>query len=375
MSLRILHLSDTHLGFSAYRKVDEASGLNQREVDVYRAFERVIDRALEISPEVVLHSGDLFDSVRPTNRALSFALDQLIRLSEADIPTVIISGNHSTPRLRETGSVLRVFEHLKNIYPVYKGKLERVEIGDLMVHALPHVEGEGMQSQLRMMSPDVDHGFNVAMMHGGVVGLGVFRMDDFNEQLIQSGYLRSDFDYIALGHYHGFSEVAPNAFYSGSTERFSFAEAGQRKGFHLVDLKTGERRFETIPTRPMLDLGPIEAGSMNSLELQEEMIEMLEGCEMEGKIVRLRVVNLPSAVYKALDFNRISDAASSALYFEKKLEMIQESNSVQWSGTVLDSLEREFVSFIRHYPVERVDKGDLMEKGLEYLKRGLEQSD
>ncbi|HDM25348.1 MAG TPA: exonuclease SbcCD subunit D, partial [Thermoplasmatales archaeon] len=68
MTLKIVHLADTHLGFSAYRKITK-DGLNQREVDVYNAFGRAVDKILEIKPDLIIHAGDLFDSVRPNNRA------------------------------------------------------------------------------------------------------------------------------------------------------------------------------------------------------------------------------------------------------------------------------------------------------------------
>src|SRR4030042_6317452 len=120
--MRIVHVSDTHLGFSAFSKVDEASGLNLREMDFYKAFEEFLDLAPRAKPDLVLHTGDLFDSVRPSNRALSLAVEQLLRFSESEIPVVLIAGNHSTPKPRETGSVFRLFEHLKGIYPIYKGE-------------------------------------------------------------------------------------------------------------------------------------------------------------------------------------------------------------------------------------------------------------
>ncbi|RLF47403.1 MAG: exonuclease SbcCD subunit D, partial [Thermoplasmata archaeon] len=66
--MKILHVADTHIGYSAYHKVNE-SGLNQREVDVYNAFEQFVDYAVEKKPDLIVHSGDLFDTVRPTNRA------------------------------------------------------------------------------------------------------------------------------------------------------------------------------------------------------------------------------------------------------------------------------------------------------------------
>jgi len=373
--LRIVHVSDTHLGYATYRKVDEETGLNQKEVDVYNAFERFVDKAIELKPDAVLHSGDLFDSVRPTNRALTFALDQLIRLTESGIPVVVIAGNHSTPRLRETGSVMRVFDYIRDIHPVFRGRLEQIEIGDMTIHAMPHTEGDNLHEQLQLLKPSRKEKYDVAMLHGGVIGLGVFKMDEFNEQLINTSYLRPDFDYIALGHFHEYSEVMYNACYSGSTERFSFSEARQRKGFLEVDLESGTRLFHELWTRPMLDLGPLDANKMDHSSLQKEIVDLLEGQELQGRIVRLVVRNIPSSTYRALDFHRIDQLSSGAMHFERRFEMKQDGISVQWTSSRIDSLEHEFVTFLEHYPVEKVDKDSLQEKGLEYLTRGLEESD
>ena len=68
--MRIAHLSDTHLGHMRYGKVVPETGINQREQDVYDAFERVVDGILADEPDIVVHTGDLFDSPRPANRAV-----------------------------------------------------------------------------------------------------------------------------------------------------------------------------------------------------------------------------------------------------------------------------------------------------------------
>ena len=147
LTMRILQLADTHIGDSAYNKLDE-NGYNQREMDVYSAFSQVVDFALKEEPDLILHSGDLFDTVRPSNRAISFVMGQLLKISDTGIPMVIISGNHETPRLRETGSVFKVFEHVDNLHLAFTGKCQTFEFGDLKVHALPHnlvgcVAGQG----------------------------------------------------------------------------------------------------------------------------------------------------------------------------------------------------------------------------------------
>ena len=88
--MKIFHLADTHLGYSAYRKVSPDTRLNQREIDVFNVFEEFVDTALNNKPDLIIHAGDLFDSVRPSNRAIAFAVRQLLRISTAKIPMVII---------------------------------------------------------------------------------------------------------------------------------------------------------------------------------------------------------------------------------------------------------------------------------------------
>jgi DNA repair exonuclease SbcCD nuclease subunit len=49
---------------------------------VYDAFIHCIDYVVKTKPDLVLHAGDLFDSVRPTNRAITVAVQQILRLSK-----------------------------------------------------------------------------------------------------------------------------------------------------------------------------------------------------------------------------------------------------------------------------------------------------
>jgi DNA repair exonuclease SbcCD nuclease subunit len=372
--MRIVHVSDTHIGFSAYRKVDDETGINQREMDIYRRFAEFADKAIDIHPDVVIHSGDLFDSVRPSNRAISVALDNIARITEAGIPVVVIAGNHSTPRLRETGSVFKILEHVRGVRAVYSGIYERVVLGDLTVHAVPHTEGEQLLTELDKVRPDGDARYNVETLHAGVSGLNVFKMGEFNETIVPSSYLRSDMDYIALGHYHNYSSAADNAYYAGSVERLSFAEADEAKGFVVVELDSKKRRFVKLAAREMMDLGPIDASDLDAASLMDEISNVLDTVSMEGRIVRLIVNRVPSSLYKTVDFNRIVQKASAATHFEPKFEVVQENSSVQWKSSNIDSLETEYAKFLDQYPVERVSKDEVRAKGIEYLKRGLEGS-
>lgn len=357
-------MSDTHLGFSAYGKVNER-GLNQREEDVFDAFRQVVDAALELRPEAVLHSGDLFDSVRPTNRAVSFAVEQILRLSRRGIPFVVIAGNHETPKLRETGSVFRFLEFFQNVHPVYRGAYERVPLPGLTVHAVPQcATPEALRQELEFASPRGE-GHHVLMAHVGVLGMEEFRNGEFNEQVVPSGLLKADFRYVALGHFHRHVQVTDNAWYAGSTERMSFSEAGDDKGFSMVDLESCRVEFFPLKSRPMLDLPAIDCARLPESAVPGEIVRAIEGSRPQGKIVRLRVKAIPRHVYAALDFHQIRRAAADALHFHAKFDVVDADGALAGEERAIGPLGEEFDRFMAGTPLTGLDRARIhaMAKG------------
>ncbi len=364
--MRILHVADTHLGYSAYHKLAD-NGINQREMDTYNAFKEVIDYALQHRPDIFIHAGDLFDTIRPSNRAIYFALQQLLRLSKAKIPTIIISGNHETPKLRETGSVFRLFEHLDNIYPVYRGKLEVIEIGDAKIHAIPHCHStDELKKNIEEAVPEEGR-VNIMVLHVGVMGIKDFSYTrgDFNEQVVPAGYLSPAFDYIALGHYHRATEVTANSFYSGSTEHFSFKEAGETKGFYEVEIGDGlKTNFVPVNAREMLDMGTIDCSSLTAEEVEKAIIEKLGG-EIEDKIIRVRLARIERGKYKQISWERIKRVASPALHFEIDYDL-KEMEQELMGRSRIGSLEEEWKEFIKQVPIEH-DREEIEKLALKYL--------
>lgn len=366
--MRIVHMSDTHLGFSAYSKLDVAEGINQREADFYRSFQEAIDRVLELRPDVVLHAGDLFDTVRPQNRAIDFALKQLLRLSEAGIETVLISGNHSTPRLRETGNIFRIFEHLRHIHPVHEPGGKTIVVGDATVYAVPHSTTPTLAEVTSGLAPSRDTRYSVLLVHAGVVGAEIYKMDEFSEQTIPMENISADWDYVALGHYHEFKKIGPRAYYSGSTERLSFTEANQRKGFIEVDLASGALRFHELTTRPMLDLDPIDARGLTSSEILAEARDRLSSSDIDEKIVRLVVKGVSSEAARGLEAPAIRRFGASALYFDLRIERAEEEEQALVSDTRIGLLTDEFARYVSGLDFPDEKKRKLLDLGMPYLQ-------
>jgi len=374
--MRVLHLADTHLGYSAYRKATE-QGVNQREMDVYDAFTRCVDYALKTRPDLVLHAGDLFDSVRPTNRAITVAVQQILRLSEGKIPFVVISGNHETPKLRETGSIFTIFEHLEHVYPIYKNHYETISLKlndeTVCIHAVPQCQSpDEFDVNMKKISVDKNADYNLLLAHGAVKGIKEFKMNEFNELFIPLKSLSKDFDYIALGHYHMYTKLQGNAFYAGSTERLSFTEADSQKG--CLEIELGQHlkyRFIPVQTRTMIDTPTLDCSMLRVDQIVQRVKEIIKGIGPTEKIIRLRLENIPAHIQRGIDYHQIQEFGKTAMHFEIKSVPMKSETTMVEEGHTMKSLADEFKDFLttQQYPEEKM----LLNLGLQYIQKLEEQ--
>jgi DNA repair protein SbcD/Mre11 len=364
--MKIFHVSDTHLGFSAFAKLDPERGFNQREADFYDSFARFVEFTLKERPDAVLHSGDLFDSVRPSNRAISFALTEIRKLADAGIKFVAISGNHETPRLRETGSVFSILNKLSDCSFVYEGGLERVDLGGIEILAVPHSTEEQFQASLKEIRGMKREMPRVIMLHAGIPGVGMFRMNEVNELLLDAVDISREADYVAMGHYHNHVAVTGNCHYAGSTERASIAEASVEKGFVSLDSESWKKKFIPLKTRRMIDAPPLDLEGRGAMDATAAIIRRLDSADFEGAIARMKVTGLSNEARKGVDFNRIRKVAQKALSFDIRFEEQQEDEAVQSGSARIGGLSEEFASYL-----ENMDAGRLDKKRLEMMAQDL----
>ena len=369
--MKILHVSDTHLGYSAYRKATE-DGINQREMDIYDAFEQFVEYAIKTKPDIIIHAGDLFDSVRPNNRAITFAIKQFVKLSKKKIPVIIIAGNHEHPKLRETGHIFQIFDHIKNVYPIYDAKYDKVEFKKekILIHAIPQCNSKKeFDEELKKLKPNKDFDYNIFVTHGAITGIREFSMNEFNELIISKNALKKDFDYIALGHYHKHTKIADNVFYSGSIESLSFSDADEKKGFIELELSKGKvkQNFIEIATRPMIDTKPIKCSNLKLDEIMKKIKQTINEVNPEEKTFRITLDDIPSAVYRGLDFNEIKKLGGNAVHYEIKANVATEDAVKTTTSSKINALVNEFKVFLENSDIK--EKDTIAELGIGYIEK------
>lgn len=281
--MRLLHTSDWHLGRSFH-------GVGM--LDAQRTFvDQLVARVTELSVDVVLIAGDVYDRALPGVDVVGLLDEALVRLTGAGARVVLTSGNHDSAirlgfasRLLERGGVhLRTrLAELDTPLMIPLGATDGDaldEDGDgkddrrpaLAIYGIPWLEPRLVADQLGVDSAshfDVTRAatdriredlarrsasrtvHSVVLAHtfasGGISsdserdlsigGVGAVPLDLF-----------AGFSYTALGHLHGRQTLSPEVRYSGSPLAYSFSEAKHQKGGWIIDVdESGVTRVEPV---------------------------------------------------------------------------------------------------------------------------------
>lgn len=383
--MRLVHLSDLHLGFRQFQRVTPA-GKNQREADVAQSFTRAIDKVIALAPDLVLIGGDVFHTVRPTNPAILHAFQQFSRLRAA-LPNaiiVIVAGNHDMPRSSETTCILRLFEPLGfHIADVAPRRLQFPE-HELSILAVPDLPPGSVD-----LSPDLAFTHNVLLLHGEVEGVlpeGAREDERASMPIPASTVSHERWDYVALGHYHVYRKVGPNAYYCGSldyTSTNSWGEYAEEKAAKLPgkglierDLATGKQTFHALPvTRKIIDLPPIGGRGLSAVDLDAAIAAAVEKCPeggIDGRVVRLVVRDVPRHIVRELDHQRLREFQRRALHFSLDTRRptvvrstVAESGAPGKRPSLADTLREALRSRVL---TSDIDRDRLVELGEHYLR-------
>ncbi|MGH7638571.1 MAG: metallophosphoesterase family protein [Gemmatimonadaceae bacterium] len=377
--MRLVHLSDTHLGFRQYQRLTPA-GINQREADVARTFKSAIDQIIALAPDLVLVAGDVFHTPRPSNAAILHAFRQFLRL-RTELPRthiVMVAGDHDTPRTSESGSIMGLFQQIG--VEVAAGEPRRIPLRDLDASVLAVPDGPVPE-----LTTDASTRHNFLVMHAHVrevVPQYYAELDRTGAVISRADLAVGDWDYVALGHYHIHVPVAKNAFYCGSLDYTSLnvwfdksEEEEQRlkgKGFIEYDVDTARHAFHLVPaSRDFLDLRPISARELSPAEVNaaiERAMGKVNG-GVDDKVVRLVIRDIPRSVARELDHRMLREYKRRALHFALDLRKPENTRRVVAGApvrrpAVLDVVREQLRA--RQIPPD-LDRERLVDLGMQYL--------
>ncbi len=289
--IRILHFADLHIGMENYGRMDPESGLNRRVVDFLERLDTVVEYAIDHEADVVLFAGDAFRTRSPNPTHQREFAQRVRRLSQAEIPTVLLVGNHDVPVMEQRASSIEIFATLDVPYVAVAARpdLLRLETrhGPLQLATIPYPVRQRLltREQFRQMRQEtLDRAVSeavVSLIEGFAARLdpqipavlaGHFSVDSAHwgsERTIMIGrdvaipvsaLTDAVWDYVALGHIHQHQDLnaghRPPVVYAGSLERVDFGEEKQPKGFCWVEVQRGTTtwRYVEVQARPFITI-------------------------------------------------------------------------------------------------------------------------
>src|SRR2546425_12568611 len=89
------HISDKHLGVGQYHS-------EEREEDVYLAFNQAVNVSIKDHVDFVVFAGDIFHVPNPSGKAIVVLANALKRLKENNIDSFFVLGEHDISRDRKS---------------------------------------------------------------------------------------------------------------------------------------------------------------------------------------------------------------------------------------------------------------------------------
>ncbi len=245
--VRILHGADIHLG-SQLSGLVPYEGAPQIDVSTAtrRAFERLVELAIEERVELVLLAGDVFDGEWPDlNTGLHFAR-QLDKLREANIPVVMIRGNHDAANLMTTRWL--DLKELCRVLPHDRPDSVQFDHIGVVVHGQSYATRAVTNNLVRNYPHRREGLVNIGLLHTALDGregherYAPCTLDDLDAL----GY-----DYWALGHVHAREEQTTArgtpVIFPGNTQGRHCNEVG-KKGVYIVEADGNDISWRFRPT-------------------------------------------------------------------------------------------------------------------------------
>ena len=350
MAIKLLHFADAHIDMANYGKRNPETGLPFRVEDFLTSLDFIVDTAIEREVDLVIFAGDAYKDRSPAPTFQREWGKRIMRLSNAEIPTILVVGNHDSSPALGRAHTMQEFETLETPYVLVIDKPMGLGPDDLSgvpvkVIGLPWFTNSSIKTFLLNRSgntDDMQENFAEALQamidgeidsveedlpiiftaHASVKGAtfgrerNVMLGQDF---VIPQSLVRNPrFDYCALGHIHKPQNLNdgnhPPVIYPGSIEKVDFGEAGDTKYCILATIERGKTECEWIelPGRKFIDrFARIEKDELN---LTQKLIAKLPSQkEMKDAIVRL-VVEFPEGVETQINEGELTAAVGEDVF-------------------------------------------------------------
>ena len=348
--IRFFHTADIHFGVENYGRIDPKTGIHSRLWDFKQSFDTCVDAAITEQADFFLLCGDAYKTAYPTPTQQKLLIESLLKLHNANIPVVIVVGNHDHPLSFGKAHALDVFSSVPlNTFHVFSKPdvlLLQTKSGPIQIVGIPwptrnnlvasethrfkdqhEITGyisEKIGELIVAFAQKLDPTIPSILCGHLTVTSGIFSGSEkcaiygSDPMFLPSQLAIQPFDYVALGHLHRHQNLNPGGIpivYAGSIERVDFGERKEEKGYCTVTIEPkddGTRKtsydFHIVPSRPMIQL---DIHLTPDEDQTAAILRVVEATNLDTAIVKI-VYHLPEGKQDKVDLTTILRACQHA---------------------------------------------------------------
>ena len=354
--MRIIHCADLHLDSKIEGLPTEKSRIRREEI--LHSFERMCDYAAEHNVAAIIIAGDMFDTAKVTARTKGRVVKAI--QDNRDIDFIYLSGNH------DEDNFISGLESCPQNLKVFGDEWCTYNYGNVNVSGV-RFNGKNSQTVYDTLKLD-EQAFNVVVMHGQVVG---YKSADAAETVSIPALKGKGIDYLALGHYHTFSEgdidERGKYVYSGCLDGRGFDETGN-KGFVLIDVdgKDAEYQFVCFSSRKLYEY-------VYDLSLDKDFAQTRNNIvrDLDNKYGKNSLIKVVLKGDRATDFD--VDKNGLSLRLNEEYFFVKVNDKTQLKINIDDyvddkSILGEFIRSVWQSPLSEQEKSDVIMCGINALK-------
>ena len=273
--ITFVHTADIHFGMENYGRVDPQTGIHTRLLDFKKSLETCIDDAIARNVDLFLFSGDAYKTAYPSPTQQRLLMELFFKLFAANIPVVIVVGNHDQPLSFGKTNAIDVFSQVPigGFHVFSKPGILRLvtKNGPIQIVGIPwptrhnvitkdehrtcksteitaylaEQVGSIITTFAEQLNPDEPAvlAAHLTVSNGIFSGSEKCAVYGSDPLFLPSSLAHPAFDYVALGHLHRYQNLNPNGYpavvYAGSIDRIDFGERKETKGYCIVKIETG----------------------------------------------------------------------------------------------------------------------------------------
>lgn len=258
--MRFIHTSDIHIGSPLTTRLTPLRAA-ERKKELIATFRTTVEEALRLGAVGYFIAGDLFDNDKVSHKTAESVLS--IIESTPDVTFFYLPGNHEKDRLSEE-------EALPKNLKIFGEGWTKFRIGNITISGRSKTE-KNMFDALSLSPEDK----NIIILHG--------ELSDHSDEggiIGKREIEKLPIDYLALGHYHSYSEspisARCTAVYCGTPEGRGFDETGD-KGYVVLDVgDTVKHKFVKRALRTLHIVNVSLDGVIKEREIEDRVYVAIE---------------------------------------------------------------------------------------------------